>query len=184
MSRPYRLRVTETVRRHVVVEDGVTCGLDLLDLLPCEEQDAILAAELSRRGFSVKGGVGRRALEGGVTVEIDITERRVHVSHRREQTIEQTKTSEIRSYKQEVSEEDRAQARAAASQALEAETEQERQKVTAELEASLADLRLELDDIAVKVTQEALRRKAARMGEIESITEDRESGSMTIRIRV
>ncbi len=183
MSRPYRLRVTETVRRHVVVEDGVTCGLELLELLPCEEQDAILTTELVRRGFELENGSARRVAEDGTTVVIDVAERRVHVSRRAERTLERTQTTTVSSYQDEITEVHRAKVRAEASLVLDAEKERERRVVTDELETSLADLRAELDHIAVKVTQEALRRKASRMGEIESITED-ESGSMTIRIRV
>lgn len=184
MSRPYRLRVAETVRRHVVVEDGLECGLDLLQIVPREEETQILEEELARRGFVIEAGTARREDASGVVAQIDLAARRVHVGKRAEREIERTETRIVSSDTAQVTEQQRAAVRRQAELSLEREREQERRALTAEIEAGLADLRAELDEIAVKVTQEALRRKAARMGEIESVTEDPESGSLTIRIRV
>lgn len=184
MSRPYRLRIAETARRHVVVEDGVECALDLLQIVPREEETQILSEELARRGFVIETGRARREAASGVVVEIDLAARRVHVGKRSERTVEQTEVRVVASETAEVTDEQRAAVRRRAEAALDEERERERRAVTAELEAGLADLRAELDQISVKVTQEALRRKAARLGEIESVAEDPETGSLTIRIRV
>lgn len=184
MSRPYRVRVAETVRRHVVVEDGVECGLDLLQILPCEEQTQILAEELSRRGFTVTGDVAGRTTDTGVVIEVSLEEQRVTIKKRREKNIVQTADRTLQSNTAEATEDHRAIVRQQAERLIEGQKEADRRALTAELEREIGDLRAELDEVAVKVTQEALRRKASRMGEVESISEDPETGSMTIRIRV
>ncbi|NUO50725.1 MAG: hypothetical protein HOV80_17885 [Polyangiaceae bacterium] len=184
MSRPFRVRVAETVRRHIVVEDGVECGLDLLQILPCEEQTQILAEELERRGFTVTGDVARRTSENGVELEVSLEEQRVSIKKRRERDVEHTEARILASLTPEATEAQREEVRQQADRSIEGKREADRRALTAELERELGDLRAELDDISVKVTQEALRRKASRMGEVESISEDPETGSMTIRIRV
>lgn len=52
------------------------------------------------------------------------------------------------------------------------------------LEGKLRDLRAELDSIANRVTAEALKVRASQLGEIREITEDPETGSLTIKVRV
>lgn len=184
MSRPYRIRVAETVRQHVVVEDGVECGLDLLALLPPEEQRLLLAEELGGRGFEIDGDVARRASESGVVIEVDLTKNKVRVSKRSERDVERTVTRTFTSERSEVTKEQQQEVRARAEQEIAAERERDRRAATADIEHVLLDLREELDAITVKVTQEALRKKASRMGEVESIEEDPATGSLTIRVRV
>ena len=52
------------------------------------------------------------------------------------------------------------------------------------LEGKLGDLRKELDQISNRVTAEALKQKAASMGEVQEVSEDPESGSLTIRVKI
>ncbi len=56
--------------------------------------------------------------------------------------------------------------------------------VTDRLEGKLCDLRSELDQVANRVTAEALKIKAARLGQIKQMTEDAQSGSLTIVLEV
>jgi hypothetical protein len=58
------------------------------------------------------------------------------------------------------------------------------QEVTERLEGRLADLRKELDQAVNRVTAEALKRRAAQIGQIKEMTEDQESGSLTIVVEV
>ena len=51
------------------------------------------------------------------------------------------------------------------------------------LEGQLQDLRQELDEAVNRVTAEALKRKAAQMGQIKEMTED-ETGNLTIVVEV
>ena len=57
-------------------------------------------------------------------------------------------------------------------------------KATDILEGALVDLRGELDRVVNRVTAEALKRKASRLGQIKEMTEDPEAGSLTIVLEV
>jgi hypothetical protein len=185
VSRPYRIRVAETVRQHVVVEDGVECGLEILALLPPEEQTQLLAEELTGRGFEVDGGVARRTESDGVVVTVDLERARVRVGKTVEREVERTAQRTFSSETNTSATVDQVrEVRAAAEREIERERERTRQEATADIEGRLGDLRAELDEIAVRVTQVALRKKASRMGEVESIEEDPATGSLTIRVRV
>lgn len=185
MSRPYVIRVTETVRRHVVVQDGVETRLDLLEVLPREDMSSLLAEELSRRGFEVEGEVATRTEADGVVVRVEVAARKVHAGLREEKDVELSVSRKIRTYDdQEISEAQRATVRREAELKLDEERDERRREITQTLERRLGELRGELDEIVVKVTQEALRRRAAQLGEIQSVEEDAETGSLTIRVRV
>ncbi len=58
------------------------------------------------------------------------------------------------------------------------------QKVTERLEGAASRLGCELEGVANKVTKEALKIKAAQCGQIKAISEDPQSGSMTIVVEV
>ncbi len=57
-------------------------------------------------------------------------------------------------------------------------------RVTDTLEGALADLKKELDQTVNRVTAEALKQRAAQLGQIKEMTEDPESGSLTIVVEV
>jgi hypothetical protein len=57
-------------------------------------------------------------------------------------------------------------------------------EVTKKLQDSLADIRRELDQVINRVTAEALKKKAAQMGRITELSEDKASGSLTIVLEV
>ena len=57
-------------------------------------------------------------------------------------------------------------------------------RATARLESELEGLRSEFDQVVNRVTAEALKRKAAQLGQIKEITEDARDGSMTIFLEV
>src|SRR5207253_7952305 len=82
----------------------------------------------------------------------------------------------------------KAQLRARLREELEIEaTEREtalRSQATDLLEAKLRDLRTELDQVVNRVTAEALKRKAAQLGRIKELSEDPETGSLTIVLEV
>jgi hypothetical protein len=73
-------------------------------------------------------------------------------------------------------------------QDLEKQAEHEQSKVQKEatdrLEGHLADLKKELNQAVNRVTAEALKQKAAQLGQIKEMTEDPQSGSLTIKIEV
>ena len=144
----------------------------------------MLEEELVKRGFSVEGGIATRTDEQGVTIRIDIDKRKVHVGKREEKDVEVTLTRSIASNQKEADEGMRDRVRAEAADAIDGQKERERRTFTEQIEKKLGDVRGELDEIVVAVTQQALRRRAAQIGEIQSVEQDESTGSMTIRVRV
>lgn len=183
MSKPYRIAIAETVRRHIVVEDGVETRLDLLGILPHDDMSALLEAELAKIGFEVANGLATRTDADGVTIRVETKTRKITISMREESEVEQTTNRVFASDHQAPTEGMRKAVKAEAEAELDAVQERQRRVITEALEKKLGDVREELDRVAVVVTQEALRRRASQIGQIESIEQDA-SGSMTIRVRV
>ena len=57
-------------------------------------------------------------------------------------------------------------------------------EATDKLEAELDSLRAELNQAVNRVTAEALKKKAVQLGKIKRVTEDTESGSLTIVLEI
>src|ERR1700677_4072461 len=70
MSRAYRVSVQGSVQRIVHIKDAVRTSIELLPVLPKERMQQHLSGELELRGFARDGTHARRAMEGGVTVEV------------------------------------------------------------------------------------------------------------------
>ena len=67
MSRAYRIAVSESVSRHIHVEDGVATTLELLDILPPERMGKILADEFSCGADSPsEGETAKRVEDDGI----------------------------------------------------------------------------------------------------------------------
>ncbi|NVB40366.1 hypothetical protein G6O69_21180 [Pseudenhygromyxa sp. WMMC2535] len=188
MSRAYRIRISESLRRHVTVDDGIQSTLEILDILPREQTAALLAAELAAAGFEEReDGQWVRSDEDGVEVRIDPVEGTVTVGAGTSEALELERERVVSAWA-----ENDASTRERGKEALRAELEAEvdertkalQAEVTRKLEGKLGDLRQELDRISNKVTAEALKRKAASMGEVQEISEDPESGSLTIRVKI
>ncbi|PRP90701.1 hypothetical protein ENSA5_62470 [Enhygromyxa salina] len=188
MSRTYRIRISESLRRHVQVDDGIQSKLEILDILPPEQTAALLERELEGAGFEQReDGQWVRADEDGVEVRVDPQASTVTVSASADTDLDITKERLIRAYA-----ENDATTRERGRQALEDELEAEagereknlQAKVTSTLEGKLGDLRRELDQISNRVTAEALKQKAASIGEVQEVSEDPETGSLTIRVKI
>ena len=191
MSRAYRVTVKGSVERVVHVEDGVCTSLELLPILPKERMGEILEAELGKRGFKrAKRGDGevlRRLEADGVIVEVDPKTATVSVKAEASANIEiNHETTEL------VAEESLQRGTEAAQKRIDRRAERDAQaaedkartEVTEKLEKRLGDLRRELDHATTKVTAEALKEKAKRLGEIEEMHEDAESGELTIKVKL
>jgi hypothetical protein len=187
MSRAYRVTVRGSVHRVVHVEDGVCTSLELLPILPPAETAGLLAAELAKRGFSRENGVARRTTDDRVIIEIELATGAVSVKAEATAKIdvETERTDRVVEERLEVGRE-AAQARvdrAAEREAVLAE-EKARSELATRLERKLADLRRELDSVTSRVTAEALKTKARQLGEIEEMSEDAETGELTIKVRL
>lgn len=56
--------------------------------------------------------------------------------------------------------------------------------ITEHLEQHVGDIRAELDRVSTAVVAEALKQRAAELGEIQEIVEDSETGELKIKVRV
>ncbi len=186
MSRAYQIQIKESVREHIRVQDGVSSSLELLDLLPPESMAEILARALSEKGFERDGSIMRRVDEG-IEVEIDLEKGTVTARLSAEKDVDLT-VERSRVVAEEVAQRETERLRENVKKGLEREVDAERERLTDEvatkLEKHLVGLRKELDQVVNRVTAEALKAKAASMGEIEEITEDSETGSITIKVKV
>lgn len=188
MSRAYRVRVSESLRRVYRVGDSVRSELEILPVLPEEQMAEHLKRELLASGFEeAEDGTLVRREDDGIEIRVDPKTKEVSAVIAREVEVDLKKTVEGRVYEENIKQ-GQERLRQAASRQLEQEAEQKATKaqdeVTAQLEKRLGDLRGELDRISVKVTGEALKQRAAQLGEVQEVSEDEATGELTIRVRV
>lgn len=189
MSRAYRVRVRESLDRTLRAEDCVSTQLEIIEVLPPEQMAGLLAAELEARGYRREGNVLVRK-EEGVVITVDAGTGRVTVKAEACEKVRVEAEQEGRAY-----DDTGASGKAVREQLLKnvqsdlehraKEKEAELQgKVTSELEGQLIDLRQELDGAVNRATAEALKIKAAQLGRIKEIAEDKAAGSLTIVVEV
>lgn len=188
MSRCYRIAVSESLQRHVEVDDGLQTQLELLDILPPEQMAALLADKLAERGYEhVEGTSWTKTLDSGVVVTVDVDSGSVDISLTEEAEIalERQRSTTVadvdpRNVEQALRKKVKDQLEGEANVAQEAL----RVEVTRKLENALAGIRKELDDAVNRATAEALKQKARQLGEVTEISEDPETGAVTIRVKV
>jgi hypothetical protein len=189
MSRAYRIKVRESLRRVLRADDRVGTQLEILELLPPAETAGLLRAELLRRGFEESGAHLVRS-QDGVTVLVEAVTGEVtvqavscetaHLEAEKESYVFDEDGTDAKQTREALKKQAR---KYLEKQAGEQEAKLQRQ-VTDQLEAQLGDLRKELDQVVNRVTAEALKRKAAQLGQIKELTEDPQTGSMTIILEV
>jgi FtsH ternary system domain X5 len=189
MSRSYRISVRESVHRVIKAEDRVSTQLEVLEVLPPEQMAGLLADELVRRGFERDGNhLVRR--QDGVTVSVDPHSGTVTVVAEcaEEAKVEGRKEGrswdDVGPHAKQVREALRKELQKDLEKQVEDRAGKRQSKVTDQLEGQLSDLRRELDEVVNRVTAEALKRKAAQLGQIKEMTEDPQSGSLTIVVEV
>jgi LPS O-antigen subunit length determinant protein (WzzB/FepE family) len=189
MSRAYRIRVRESLRKVVRAEDHVSTQLELLALLPPLEMADLLAAQLRERGFERQGDCAvRKQNDINITVKLATATVTVKTATRRAMDLEAEDagyaTDRSGQSAQRIEQHLRQKLQKHLKKQAEAEKAQLQTDLTDKLEAQLGDLRKELDLVVNRVTAEALKRKAAQLGTIKQVTEDAQSGSMTIVLEV
>ena len=191
MSRAYRIKVKESVKRDVRAEDSIRTQIELLEVLPAEQMGELLARELEGRGFECNDdGMLNRTAENGVTIAVDPCSGEVTIRAESEKTVEIEGTREGFGYDDVGPGSQQVKGRLSKEliDDLEKRVEHEAAKVqtaaTSKLEKALTDLQPELAEVVNRVTSEALKQKAAQMGTIKEISEDSESGSLTITLEV
>jgi len=189
MSRSYRISVRECVNRVIKAEDRVSTQLEILEILPPEQMAALLADELERGGFRREGNQLVKE-EDGVVISVDSETGEVTVSAEASEAAKVEGERHGRAYDDvgphagQVRENLRQELQRDLAKKVEEKTGSLQGKVTDKLEGKLGDLREELDKAVNRVTAEALKRKAASLGQIKEMTEDPQSGSLTIVVEV
>jgi hypothetical protein len=189
MSRAYRIRVRESLRRTIRAHDRVSTQLELLEVLPPEQMTQLLTEELKGRGFEEKDGALVRK-QKGVTVRVNPKDGTVTVESEASHEAELEAEKEGRAFDdlgpsgRKVQQQLREQLREDLEKKAEEKAAELQSKVTDQLERELGDLRRELDQAVNRVTAEALKQKAAQIGQIKEMTEDPQSGSLTIVVEV
>jgi hypothetical protein len=189
MSRRYRVRVRETLRRVIKADDCVRSQLEMLEILPADQMAELLAQELAGRGFERQDQRLVRT-QGDVQVAVDLATGAVDVRVASEQQVQLEAECDGFAYddsgksRQAVKKQVAEQLR----QGLEKDAEKHgsnlQQSVTDRLERELGDIAAELDQAVNRATAEALKRKAAQMGRIKQLADDPQTGSLTIVVEV
>jgi hypothetical protein len=189
MSRAYRIQVSESVCRVIRASDHVRTRLEILQILPPEDTAALLRKELEQHGFVPEGDQMVRA-EGDTKIVVEPATSTVTVKAKADQEVSVKGTESGFSYVQEGAEAKKAkealrkQLRKNLDAQVDARQAELQKELTDKLESQLGEVRQELDRIANRVTAEALKVKAKQIGQVKEITEDAQSGSLTIVVEV
>ena len=159
----------------------------MLEILPPEQMADLLGRELTEQGFQIEEGIATR-VDGDVTVTIELATGTVTVKAESARGVELKGDKQGVTYEEMDTNQAKDRLRDELTKELEQQAEQQAQtlqgQVTEQLEAELADLRGELDNAVNRATAQALKQKAAQIGQIKDMTEDPESGSLTIVVEV
>jgi hypothetical protein len=164
--------------------------MELLEILPPEQMAALLEQELLGRGFQKKGDVLVRQQPGGVTVTVEPSSGAVTAQAEALERLNLEVQREGRAYDhagphaREVKKRMQEELQKSLARQADEKTAKLQSEVTDQLEAQLGELRRELDQAVNRVTAEALKRKAAQLGQIKQMTEEPQSGSLTIVLEV
>lgn len=190
MSRAYRITVKESETRHLKAGDEICTQLEILDILPPEDMATLLKEELKKRGFEEQDDGTLVRKDGDLTVKVDPCSGEVSVKAETEETVDQEARREATGFNDvgpnESSLRDRVKDQLKSDLDKKFEQEQSRlqNKATEELEKHLQDLQPEISEVVNQVTRDALKQKAQQMGTVKEISEDAESGSLTIKVEV
>jgi hypothetical protein len=189
MSRAYRIRVRESLKRNIRAEDSICTQLEVLEILPREQMKELLRGELEGRGFKQEGKEMVRRKEG-VTVRVDPETGDVEVRSELSEKLELEGEKETRAYTEVGPSATKIKEglREEVLKDLDKQAQQKQSglqaKATERLERQAGELREELDQAVNRITAEALKQKAAQIGQIKELTEDPQSGSLTIVLEV
>jgi hypothetical protein len=190
MSRAYRITVKESESRHLKAGDEICTQLEILEILPPEDMATLLREELKKRGFEEQDDGTLARKDGNITVKVDPCSGEVSVKAETEETVNQEAKREATGFN-DVGPNERSlreKVKDQLKQDLEKKFDQEQSrlqnKATEELEKHLQELQPEISEVVNQVTRDALKQKAQQMGTVKEISEDAESGSLTIKVEV
>lgn len=190
MSRAYRITVKESDTRHLKAGDEICTQLEILEILPPEDMATLLKEELKKRGFKEQEDGKMTRQDGDVTVTVDPCSGEVTVKAETQETVSQEARRDATGFNDvgpnENSLRDRVKDQLKVDLDKKFDQEQSRlqNKATEELEKHLNELQPEISEVVNQVTRDALKQKAQQMGNVKEISEDAESGSLTIKVEV
>lgn len=191
MSRAYRITVKESETRHLKAGDEICTDLEILEILPPEDMGTLLRNELAKRGFEEQDdGTMTRTEKNGVTVTIDPCNGQVTVKAETGEMINQevkrdaTGFNDVGPNEKSLRERVKEQLKSDLDRKFEQEQSRLQTEATQELEKRLDELKPEISQIVNQVTRDALKQKAQQMGTVTEVSEDAESGSLTIKLEV
>ncbi len=190
MSRAYRITVRESTSRELKGSDEICTDLEVLEILPPEQMAELLKKQLKEKGFVEREDGKMVRQEGGTTVTIDPKTCEVSVKSDVQEEVSLEARREAFGYddagpsQRDIRERVQQQLKEDLEKKAEKETERLQGRATEALEKKLCDLQPELSEVVNKVTREALKTKAQQMGTVTEISEDEQTGNLTIKIEV
>src|SRR5262245_31901679 len=190
MSRAYRITVKESETRHLKAGDEIRTQLRRLNTRAPEDTATLLKEELKKRGFEEQEDGTMVRKDGDLTIKVDPCSGEVSVKAETEETVSQEARRDATGFNDvgpnESSLRDRVKDQL--KQDLDKKFDQEQSrlqgKATEALEKHLQELQPEISEVVNQVTRDALKQKAQQMGTVKEISEDAESGSLTIKVEV
>jgi hypothetical protein len=187
MSRAYKVEISESVSRIKRVGDGFKTSLQILDVLPREAMSPLLKADLESRGFEDVEGQMVRQLDEDVLVTIDVRTYEIELACSDELNVALEKTKDVWC-DDDFGGRDSKRHEARLREELEREADQKERELQEALTKKLSDalegIQKEMDEVGNRISVEALKRKAATMGEITEVNEDAKTGEVVIKVRV
>jgi hypothetical protein len=198
VSYPYRVVVTKAVEESVDANDRVVTKVTLTPILPKEAMKEVLKGVLEKKGWKERkdGKLEKKGPDGEEQV-FDLDEMTLTTEVSEKETIRKEKTVEVMGdawHKEDIeAEKDRLRAKAAAD--LEkrlAVSDDEREQKKQELEKKIADKiskgdegrKKELNESLLEVYAEALKKKAASLGSVTSVKEERKNNEYELTIKI
>ncbi len=191
MSRAYRITVKESDTRHLKAGDEICTQLEILEILPPEDMATLLKEELKKRGFEEQEDGTMIRNDGDVTVRVDPCSGEVSVKAETEETVSQeakrdaTGFNDVGPEREEPPRPRQGSTEAGPRQEVRPGTERDsRARPPSNWRSTCSELQPEISEVVNQVTRDALKQKAQQMGTVKEISEDAESGSLTIKVEV
>ena len=198
MSYPYRVVVTKAVEESVDANDRVVTKVTLTPILPKAAMKEVLVGVLEKKGWKKRpdGKLEKKSEDGSEQV-FDPDELTITTEVSEKETIRKEKTVEVMgdAWRKDDIEAEKDRLRAKASADLEKRlqvSEDERSQKKQELEKKIADKiakgeetrKKELNESLLEVYAEALKKKAASLGSVTSVKEERKNNEYELTIKV
>lgn len=190
MSRAYRITVKESDTRHLKAGDEICTQLEILEILPPEDMATLLKEELKKRGFEEQEDGTMVRKDGDVSVKIDPCSGEVTVKAETEETVSQearrdaTGFNDVGPSEKNLRDRVKEQLKTDLDKKFDQEQSRLQGKATEQLEKHLNEIQPEISEVVNQVTRDALKQKAQQMGTVKEVSEDAESGSLTIKVEV